>query len=49
PFHVQRISLAQKRQINPCKRADYGVRPECPIEDKPPAKPSLIRRLVPGL
>lgn len=49
PVHVQRISLAQKRQIHPCKRADYGVRPECPIEDKPPEKPSLLRRLVPGI
>lgn len=35
PFHLKRISLAQKRQANPCKKADYGVRPECPLKDKP--------------
>ncbi|WP_263261692.1 DUF4124 domain-containing protein [Pseudomonas sp. RIT-PI-S] len=36
PVHMQRISLAQKRRVHPCKKADYGVRPECPIGDKPP-------------
>ncbi|MGE8496714.1 MAG: DUF4124 domain-containing protein [Pseudomonas sp.] len=36
PFHMFRISLAQKRNANPCKKDDYGVRPECPIKDKPP-------------
>ncbi|MDH1264072.1 DUF4124 domain-containing protein [Pseudomonas sp. GD03944] len=36
PFHVIRMSLAQKRNANPCKKDDYGVRPECPIKDKPP-------------
>ncbi|MBB2496788.1 DUF4124 domain-containing protein [Aquipseudomonas ullengensis] len=35
PFHMKRISLAEKRRAHPCKKADYGVRPECPIEDKP--------------
>ncbi|MBA1273188.1 DUF4124 domain-containing protein [Stutzerimonas azotifigens] len=35
PFHVRRVSLAQKRMVNPCKKNDYGVRPECPIADKP--------------
>lgn len=35
PFHMQRMSLAQKRRNNPCKKDDYGVRPECPIKDKP--------------
>lgn len=49
PVHVLRISLAQKRMIQPCKKADYGVRPECPLKDKPPEKPSLIRRLIPGI
>lgn len=34
-FHMLRISLAQKRLVRPCKKDDYGVRPECPIEDKP--------------
>ncbi|MCU1760362.1 DUF4124 domain-containing protein [Pseudomonas sp. 14P_8.1_Bac3] len=35
PFHMLRISLAQKRQTRPCTLTDYGVRPECPIKDKP--------------
>lgn len=42
PFHVQRISLNQKRQANPCQSADYGVRPECPLKDKPAEKSSWI-------
>lgn len=35
PFHMLRISLAQKRQVKPCTVPDYGVRPECPLKDKP--------------
>ncbi len=35
PFHMLRISLAQKRQVKPCALADYGKRPECPLKDKP--------------
>lgn len=35
PFHMHRLSLAQKRRIKPCKQDDYGVRPECPLKDKP--------------
>ncbi|TWI56625.1 uncharacterized protein DUF4124 [Pseudomonas duriflava] len=35
PFHLQRTSLAQRRAINPCQEEDWGVRPECPAEDKP--------------
>jgi hypothetical protein len=35
PFHLLRISLSQKRLAQPCKNADYGVRPECPMKDKP--------------
>ncbi|BCX65701.1 DUF4124 domain-containing protein [Pseudomonas izuensis] len=35
PFHMQRISLAQKRKANPCALSDYGQRPECPLIDKP--------------
>ncbi|TLX58754.1 penicillin-binding protein [Stutzerimonas nosocomialis] len=38
PFHMRRVSLAQKRIVNPCKKDDYGVRPECPIKDKPKDK-----------
>lgn len=41
PFHMLRISLAQKRIVNPCKKADYGVRPECPLKDKPPEKKDI--------
>ena len=36
PFHLKRISLAEKRLANPCEPGDYGVRPECPLADKPP-------------
>lgn len=42
PFHMMRISLAQKRLANPCKTEEYGVRPECPIKDKPPEESSIL-------
>lgn len=42
PFHLQRISLIQKRRQHPCKTADYGVRPECPLRDKPEEKSSIL-------
>ena len=35
PVHIMRITLAQKRQARPCKKADYGVRPECPLRTSP--------------
>jgi hypothetical protein len=35
PFHMLRISLAQKRQVRPCQKSEFGVRPECPLKDKP--------------
>lgn len=43
PFHMLRISLAQKRQVKPCALTDYGQRPECPLKDKPiePKNPFL--------
>lgn len=43
PFHMLRISLAQKRQVKPCGKDDYGVRSECPLKDKPaePKNPFL--------
>jgi hypothetical protein len=41
PFHMHRTSLAQKRLVNPCKKDDYGVRPECPLEDKPKEKSDI--------
>ncbi|MES2817732.1 MAG: DUF4124 domain-containing protein [Pseudomonadota bacterium] len=49
PFHMMRISLAQKRMTNPCETGDYGVRLECPLSDKPVVKPSLLQRLLPGI
>ncbi|WP_110949404.1 DUF4124 domain-containing protein [Pseudomonas bohemica] len=42
PFHMMRISLAQKRLAQPCKTDDYGVRPECPLKDKPPEESSIL-------
>ncbi|NAT26034.1 penicillin-binding protein [Pseudomonas syringae pv. actinidifoliorum] len=42
PFHLQRISLAQKRATHPCKEGDYGVRPKCPLKDKPEPKSSIL-------
>ena len=41
-FHMLRISLAQKRQAQPCTIEDYGVRPECPIANKPIEKSSWL-------
>lgn len=35
PFHMQRMSLAQKRKVKPCTLDDFGQRPECPLIDKP--------------
>ncbi|WP_448110191.1 DUF4124 domain-containing protein [Pseudomonas lini] len=43
PFHMQRISLAQKRQVKPCAFTDYGQRPECPLKDKPEEEKSFWR------
>ncbi len=42
PFHLIRTSLAQKRLAQPCKTEEYGVRPECPINQKPPEEKSSI-------
>ncbi|WP_462380055.1 DUF4124 domain-containing protein [Pseudomonas sp. Marseille-QA0892] len=36
PLYVHRMSLSQKRMVQPCQKGDYGVRPECPMSDKPP-------------
>jgi hypothetical protein len=41
PLHIRLTSLDQKRKVRPCKRRDYGVRPECPIKDKPAPKPDI--------
>ncbi|MCV4340106.1 DUF4124 domain-containing protein [Pseudomonas capsici] len=42
PFHMLRTSLAQKRKANPCQLPEYGVRPECPIKDKPAEENSIL-------
>lgn len=42
PFHLNRISLAQKRLANPCQTPEYGVRPECPLKDKPKEEVSIL-------
>jgi hypothetical protein len=42
PFHLQRVTLAQKRAVKPCKAGEYGVRPECPLKDKPEEKSSIF-------
>lgn len=49
PFHMKRISLAQKRKVHPCEKDDYGVRPECPIEDKPKEEDKGIIGILPFL
>lgn len=36
PFHLRRPSLEQKRQAHPCAGQDWGKRPECPLDMKPP-------------
>ncbi|GGM21316.1 penicillin-binding protein [Pseudomonas asuensis] len=35
PFHMKRMSLSQRRLANPCKDDDWGIRPECPLSEKP--------------
>lgn len=40
-FHMMRTSLTQRRKANPCKKAEYGVRPECPLKDKPEEKKGI--------
>ena len=42
PFHLQRVTLAQKRAARPCKAEEYGVRPECPFKDKPEEEVSIL-------
>ncbi len=49
PFHMKRVSLAQKRKVRPCEKDDYGVRPECPIEDKPKEEDKGIISILPFL
>lgn len=49
PVHVKRVSLDQKRRVNPCKKADWGVRPECPLKDKPKEPDKGIIGILPFL
>lgn len=45
PFHIRQTTLSDKRRTNPCQLKDYGVRPECPIGDKPPPE-SMLRKVT---
>ncbi|UCJ17078.1 DUF4124 domain-containing protein [Pseudomonas sp. MM211] len=49
PFHMKRVSLAQKRKVRPCEKDDYGVRPECPLKDKPKEEDKGIISILPFL
>lgn len=42
PFHLRQITLSDKRRVRPCEKDDYGMRPECPLKDKPAEKPSIL-------
>ncbi len=42
PFHLRQITLSDKRRVRPCVEDDYGVRPECPLKDKPEKKSSFL-------
>lgn len=41
--HLHQTSLAERRRIRPCLEDHYGVRPECPLSDKPEEKKSWWR------
>ena len=43
--YVHQTSLAERRRIHPCQEDDYGVRPECPLKDKPEKPNPLLRWL----
>lgn len=42
PFHLRQVTLSDKRRVRPCVKDDYGVRPECPLKDKPEKKSSFF-------
>ena len=42
PFHFRQTTLNDKRRVRPCQKGDYGVRPECPLKDKPKEKRSIL-------
>lgn len=42
PFHLRQITLSDKRRVRPCAQDEYGIRPECPLKDKPKDKPATL-------
>ncbi|MBB3104316.1 DUF4124 domain-containing protein [Azomonas macrocytogenes] len=34
-IHIKRMSLSQRKLARPCRSPEYGIRPECPMQDKP--------------
>lgn len=49
PFHLKQTTLADKRRVKPCAYKEFGVRPECPLKDKPakdPDKPPILSRIL---
>lgn len=42
PFHLRQTTLNDKRRVRPCEKDDYGVRPECLLQDKPEEKRSIL-------
>lgn len=46
-FYIRQTTLADKRRVRPCKFKDYGVRPECPLKDRPKPQPrNLLLKLT---
>lgn len=44
-IHIKQTTLAERRRIRPCEEEDYGLRPECPLADKPKKEPRRWWRL----
>lgn len=38
-FFIKQTTLAEKKRIRPCLIREYGIRPECPLKDKPKPEP----------
>ncbi|UYZ85115.1 DUF4124 domain-containing protein [Entomomonas sp. E2T0] len=45
-FYIRQTTLADKRRVRPCKFKDYGVRPECPLKDRPKPDPRILRKIT---
>ncbi|MFD1260963.1 DUF4124 domain-containing protein [Entomomonas asaccharolytica] len=45
-FYIRQTTLADKRRVRPCKYRDFGVRPECPLKDKPKPDPRILRKIT---